>query len=147
VPWFRTDRNRVADELEKLYGEYLRLCAQLEAQAEIVPYAHVGERLAEIRANEEKNAGQLARRLTELGRQPSPNGSRTLRGGRNSWERLVATLEDYRALLRQLGQLGTRWDDESPDDAALVGRLRDNALQHREILVDLVARSDPHALD
>jgi hypothetical protein len=147
VPWFRTDRNRVADELEKLYGEYLRLGAQLEAHGEIVPYAHVGERLAAIRTTEEKNAGQLAQRLAELGRHPSPNGAGILHGGRNSWERLVATLEDYRALLRQLGHLGARWDDDSPDDAALVGRLRDSALQHREILIDLVARSDPHALD
>lgn len=147
MPWFRTERSRVADELEKLYAEYLRLCAQLEAHAEVVPYPQVGTRLAEIRVAEEENAKRLAARLSALGRHPSPSNGARLRGGRNAWERLVGTLEDYRGLLRQLGHLAARWDDEHPEDAELVEALRASALQHRDALGDLVARSDPHALD
>jgi len=147
VSWFESQADRVAEELQGLQAEYRRLARQLESHAEIAPYPHIGDQLQQILQAEERNARTLAERLAVLGRHPKENGSDQIRGGRNSWERLVVTLEDYRSLLRRLSALWVRWDDEHPVDAALVRSLRDSAAEHREAIVDLVARSDPHAID
>jgi hypothetical protein len=147
VSWFKSEEDRVADELQALQAEYRRLARQLEAHAEAAPYPHIGDKLQSLLQVEEGNARTLAERLAVLGRHPRENGAGPIRGGRNSWERLVVMLEDYRALLRRLSALWVRWDDEHPRDAALVRALRDSATEHREAIVDLIARSDPHAID
>lgn len=147
MPWFRTESERVADELEKAHDEMLRIVRQLDAHAEAAPYPQVAERLNEIRGAEEKSARAFAERMITLGRDPSPVASGDIRGGRNSWERLVGDVADYRALLRLLSQLWVRWDDEHPEDAALVRQALDESTRSRDALNDLVARADPHALD
>ncbi len=147
MPWFRTDDERVADELETARGEILRLRRQLEAHAELAPYPQVAERLLELQRAEEANARVLAERLIALGRPAPVDRLGPVRGGRNAWERMAVTLEDYRSLLRRLTQLWVRWDDEHPEDAALVRRVLDSATADRDAVVDLLARSDPHAID
>ncbi|MEW6270527.1 MAG: hypothetical protein AB1689_14655 [Thermodesulfobacteriota bacterium] len=147
MSWFRSEEDRVADELQTLQAEYRRLARQLESHVEVAPYPQVGERLQRLLEGEERNARTVAERLAALGRHPRENGIERIRGGRNAWERLVVMLEDYRALLRRLSSLWVRWDDEHPQDAALVRALRDSATEHREAIVDLIARSDPHAVN
>ena len=147
MPWFRTENERVADELEKVHDEISRIVRQLESHAEAAPYPHVAERLRGIQSADEEASGALARRLVELGRQPNGSAHGAVKSGRNSWERLNVTVEDYRGLMRQLTQLWVRWDDEHPADAALIRDLIDAATRNREDLLDLAARSDPHALD
>lgn len=147
MSWFQSEHEVVAGELQTLHAEYRRLSHQLESHAEVAPYPHVGDRLQEILQAEDANARRVQERLAALGRHLREEGVGQIRGGRNSWERLVVTLEDYRALLRRLSALWVRWDDEHPEDAALVRNLRDSAVEHREALVDLVARADPHAID
>jgi hypothetical protein len=146
VSLFRSGKERVADELAKLYAEYTRLARQLEEQAGAAPYPHVGDRLRELFARQQVNAQDLLQHLAALGRQGKENGE-AIHGGRNSWERLVSTLEDYRALLRRLSELYIRWHDDHPEEADLLHRLREDAVRHREAIVDLIARSDPHAID
>src|SRR5882724_1759209 len=147
MSWFQAEQERVTGELQSLHAEYRRLVRQLESHAEVAPYPHIGERLQEILQDENQNAGVVSARLVALGRHLREEGVGQIRGGRNAWERLVVMLEDYRMLLRRLSALWVRWDDESPEDAALVRGLRDSAVEHREVIVDLVARSDPHAID
>ena len=147
MSWFESEQERVTGELQSLHAEYRRLARQLESHAEAAPYPHIGERLQEILQSEDDNARTVAERLVVLGRHLREDGVGDIRGGRNSWARLVVMLEDYRALLRRLSGLWVRWDDEHPEDAALIRGLRDSAVSHRETIVDLVARSDPHALD
>jgi hypothetical protein len=145
VAWFRTEESRVADELEALYAEYRRLERQLGEHAERAPYPHVAQRLKALLATEGENAASVAARLAELGRYAETNLSAVLRDGASSWERLLGTLEDYRSLIRQLGQLKARWDDERPEDAVLISGLRDQATRNRSEISDLIARADPHA--
>jgi len=147
VSWFESESEQVARELQELHAQYRHLARVLEAHAETAPYPHVGERLQALVQVEERNARAIAERLAVLGRHPLENGAGRVPGGRNSWERLVGLLDEYRALVRRLSALWVRWDDEQPEDAALVRSLRDVATRHREEVVDLVARSDPHALD
>lgn len=147
MPWFKTESEKIADGLESVHDEVLRIARQLESHAEVAPYPQVAERLKEISGAEEDNARALGDRLIALGRQPGPNRHGALRSGRNSWERLVIDLEDYRALLRQLSQLWIRWDDEQPAVAQVVRHVLDSATRNRDSLNDLVARADPHAID
>jgi hypothetical protein len=147
MSWFQSEHERVTAEFQSLHAEYRRLMRQLESHAEVAPYPHVGERLQEILQDEDRNARVVAERLVALGRHLREDGIGEIRGGHNAWARLVVMLEDYRALLRRLSALWVRWDDEHPEDAALVRGLRDSAVGHREAIVDLVARSDPHALN
>ena len=147
MPWFRTESERVADGLEKAHEEMLRIARQLDAHAELAPYPQVSQRLREIREAEERSARAIAERMIALGRDPSTVASGGIRTGRNSWERLVGDVEDYRSLLRQLSQLWVRWDDEHPEDAALVRRVLDESTRSRDALNDLIARADPHAVN
>ncbi len=147
VSWFESDRDRVSRELQRLHAQYRHLARVLEAHAQAAPYPQVAERLQALLRDEERNARAIADRLAELGRHPLDNGAGPPPGGRNSWERLVGLLEEYRALVRRLSTLWVRWDDEAPEDAALVRTLRDSATRHRDAIGDLVARSDPHAID
>lgn len=147
MSWFQSEQERVAGELQSLHAEYRRLARQLEAQIEEAPYPQVAERLQELVDGEERNARRVAERLVALGRHLREDGAGPIRGGGNAWARLVVMLEDYRLLLRRLSALWVRWDDENPEDAALVRGLRDTGVEHRDAVVDLIARSDPHAID
>ena len=147
MSWFQSEHERVTGELQSLHAEYRRLMRQLETHAEAAPYPHIGDRLQAILQDEDRNARVIAARLEALGRHLREDGTGDIRSGRNSWARLVVLLEDYRALLRRLSALWVRWDDEHPVDAKLVRDLRDSAVSHREEIIDMVARSDPHAID
>lgn len=147
MAWFRTEKSRIADDLESLYAEYRRLERQLDSHAERAPYPHVAQRLQALLAGEEQNAASVSARLATLGRYAETNGHAVIRDGGSSWERLAGTLEDYRLLIRRLGQLQVRWDDESPEDAILLRDLRERATRSRSEITDLVSRADPHALN
>ena len=147
MSWFDSDGERVARELQELHAQYRHLVHQLETYAEAAPYPHVADRLHALVRVEEGNARAVADRLAVLGRHPLDNGDGHVPGGRNSWQRLVNLLDEYRSLVRRLAGLLASWNDEQPEDAALVRTLRDAASRHREEIVDLVARSDPHAIN
>ncbi|HAC78730.1 MAG: hypothetical protein P8K76_04835 [Candidatus Binatia bacterium] len=145
--WFTTEKSAVADELEALYSEYRRLERQLDEHAEKAPYPQVATRLKALLVNEGENAASVSARLAVLGRYAESDGTARLRDGSNSWERLIGNLDDYRALIRTLGQLFVRWDDESPEDALLVRDLRERAQFGRMEISDMISRADPHALN
>ena len=145
--WFTTEKSAVADELEALYSEYRRLERQLAEHAEKAPYPQVATRLKALLVNEGENAASVSARLAVLGRYAESDGTARLRDGSNSWERLIGYLDDYRALIRTLGQLFVRWDDESPEDALLVRDLRERAQFGRMEISDMISRADPHALN
>lgn len=147
MPWLRTEPAGVADELQKIHIQLRSLERQLEHQADRAPYPFVTERLQALGAAEEENANLVAERLAALGRHADDDEDGALFEGRNCWERLVRLQDGYRELIRQLKVLSVRWDEEHPDDARLVSAVRDSASASRSVVGDLVARSDPHALD
>jgi hypothetical protein len=147
MAWFKSEEESASDALLEIFVACSSLARQLAEHADRAPYPQVTARLREIVAQQEENLRRLSARLAVLGRNAPENGRHAIRDGRSAWERLRVSLEDYRILIRKLAQLKARWDDERPEDAALVAALRDNAVAHREVLVDLLARSDPHAHD
>lgn len=147
MPWLRTEPAGVADELQKIYSQLRALTHQLEDQADRAPYGFIAERLQEMGASEERSAVAVADRLARLGRHADEDEIAAALVGRNCWERLVRLQDGYRGLIRQLKVLAVRWEEEHPDEAVLVASLRDHALANRAVVGDLLARSDPHALD
>ena len=147
MSWFESEDERAAAAWVEVYEACALLARQLEAHADRAPYPQVAERLREIVADQEANAQRAGARLASLGRNTPANGAGQIHDGNSAWERLRVSVEDYRALIRQLSQLHARWDDDRPEDAALVRQVRERAVAHREILVDLLARSDSHARD
>ena len=131
MSWFESEDERAAAAWVEVYEACALLARQLEAHADRAPYPQVAERLREIVADQDTPA----------------NGAGQIHDGNSAWERLRVSVEDYRALIRQLSQLHARWDDDRPEDAALVRQVRERAVAHREILVDLLVRSDSHARD
>ncbi|MDG2307424.1 MAG: hypothetical protein P8R42_22785 [Candidatus Binatia bacterium] len=147
MSWLRTEPAGVADELQKIHIQLRALRLQLEDQADRAPYTFITERLQKLGANEERSSLAVAARLAALGRHADETDADTLVDGRNCWERLVRLQDGYRDLIRQLKPLSVRWEDEHPEDAQLLASVRDTAVASRTIVGDLVARSDPHALD
>lgn len=147
MPWLRTEPAGVADELQKIHIQLRTLEKQLEDQADRAPYPFITERLQALGQREERNAVSVAQRLAALGRHADDAEGDVVLEGRNSWERLVRLQDGYRELIRQLKLLAVRWDEEHPEDALLAAAVRDSAAASRAVVGDLVARSDPHALD
>ena len=147
MPWLRTEPAGVADKLQKIHIQLRALEKQLEDQADRAPYPFITERLQALGQTEERNAVSVARRLAALGRHPDDAEGDVVLQGRNSWERLVRLQDGYRELIRHLKVLAVRWDEEHPEDARLAASVRDSAAASRAVVGDLVARSDPHALD
>lgn len=147
MPWFQSEDDRAAAAWLDIYEACALLARQLEAHADRAPYPQFAERLREIVADQQAHLRRVGARLASLGRNAPANGAGLIRDGHSAWERLRLSVEDYRALIRQLSQLHARWDDDRPEDAALVREIRERAVAHREILVDLLARSDSHARD
>lgn len=137
----------MADELQKIHIQLRAMTKQLEDQADRAPYAFITERLQALGENEERNAVRVAERLAALGRHADDAEGDVILQGRNCWERLVRLQDGYRELIRQLKLFSVRWDGEHPEDARLVASVLDGALASRAEIGDLVARSDPHALN
>lgn len=147
MSWLRTEPADVADELEKVYAQLRGLAHLLERQADRAPYPFITERLEALGAGEEECARAVAERLARLGRHAEDGEAQPDVRGRNCWERLVRLQDAYRELLRQLKVLVVRWEDEHPEESQLLTVVRDRAAANRAVVGDLLARSDPHALD
>ncbi len=147
VPLFRSEVERIGEGWAGVERDLARLSRQLEAHAERATYPQFADSLRHIAGSLAGDVRRVAERMAQLGRRAEINGAAPLAEGRSTWDRLRLSLEDVRVLLRQLGQLLVRWDDEHPAEAALVRDVRARLSGHRAALGDLLARSDPHALD
>lgn len=147
MAWLRTEPARVIDELQKIHVRLRSLVGQLEDQAGRAPYPFIQKDLRELEAAAERSAAAVAERLAAHGRHAEENGATPPTDGRNAWERLVRLQDGYRALLQPLKVLSVRWEEEYPEDASLIAALRDRIVKSRAVVGDLVARTDPHALD
>lgn len=142
----RPERRLLAD-LGGAYHEELRLARQLRLHGERVPYPSLAAQLAALADQEEAHAALLREQIARLGGAVDPAGMGSTRGGRNYWERLTVDLQDLRAKSKRYRELADHWDIENAEAAGLFARISDEDIAMGRILVDLIARSDPHAQD
>lgn len=144
--WYQSESERLIDDLSGLYADLHHLAQHLGQVAGEAPYPHVVEKLRQLEDEVGACAEEVHRRLHALGKRPSA-GERSGPEGRSSWARLGVLVEEVRSLLRKLGGLEARWEDEQATDAVLFRSLAERGRRHRAELGDLLARSDPHAID
>jgi hypothetical protein len=147
---FMSQRLRLEQEvllgLVEDYNAELQLAQQLRAHADDAPYTGAAERLRQIAGIEEEQAERLRAEIVHLGGFVSPPTT-TPRGGRNHWARLVHDLDDDRAAGRRYLEQAIRWERTHPDLAQFLRSLESEEQAHRAWLQDLIARSDPQALN
>ena len=115
MSWFKSEEERVAEQLQELHSEYGGWRDSSRRTPTRRPIRTSASRLRSFSRPKSSNARAISERLVVLG--PPPPGERPIgpiRGGRNSWERLVVMLEDYRSLLRRLSRCGYAGTTSSP---------------------------------
>ena len=123
------------------------MAAQLRAHAERVPYPNLATTLLELAAEEDAHATLLEQHLERVGGRLNGTPAIATRSGRNYWERLTIDLEMLRAKSKRYLELAQHWDVDDAAAAALLTELAHQDAAMCRVLADLIARSDPHALD
>jgi rubrerythrin len=139
---------RIVRDLTAAYQHERRMAAQLRAHAERVPYPNLAATLTGLADEEDAHAARLQADIARRG--GVANGAivaETTRPGRNYWERLTIDLEELRAKSRRYLELAQHWDLDDAAAAALFTDLAHEDAAMCRMIADLIARSDPHALD
>ena len=139
---------RLVRDLAAAYQHERRMAAQLRVHAERVPYPNLATTLTGLADDEDAHATRLQDEITRRG--GVANGAvvaTATRPGRNYWERLTIDLEELRAKSKRYLELAQHWDLDDAAAAALFTDLAHEDAAMCRVLGDLIARSDPHALD
>jgi hypothetical protein len=140
-------RRRLLDDLAACRADELRMVLQLRTHAQSVPYPSLTQSLVALADQHDAHALLLQGEIERLGGTVGRPTSFTARAGRNYWERLTFDLDDLRLKSKQYIELGQHWDIEYPEAAAVFSRLaRETGTMGRAVR-DLIARSDPHAVN
>ncbi len=147
---FASEEERVTEDiLHDLLEDYnaeIRLAQQMRLHAEEAPYPQAADRLRQIAEHEEAQAERLRAEIERLGGSASPPET-SPRGGKNHWARLVADLDEERAASKRYLEQAIRWDIFRPEISEFLHSLEREEQHHRLWLQDMIARSDPHALN
>ncbi|MGH7858925.1 MAG: ferritin-like domain-containing protein [Candidatus Binatia bacterium] len=128
------------------YNAEVRLAQQLRLHAEEAPYPHAADRLQQLAALEEAQAERLRNEILRLGGSVAPPEP-SVRSARNHWARLVCDLEDEQAAGKRYLDQAVRWEEAYPETADLLRNLGREEQTHRVWIQDLIARSDPQAIN
>jgi hypothetical protein len=140
---------RREDLLRDLGGNYsaeLALAQQLREHAALAPYPAAAERLAALADAEEAQAKRLAETIASLGGTAEAAAAKPAIG-RSHWARLMMDLEAEQAAGARYLEQAIAWENEFPAIGDLLRELEHEEQRHRVLLRDLLAKSDPQALD
>lgn len=140
---------RREDLLRELAGNYsaeLALAQQLREHATLAPYPAAAEKLGALAAAEEAQAKRLAETIAALGGSAEPSAAKPV-GGPSHWARLMADLEAEQSAEARYLEQAIEWENDFPEIGALLRELEREEQHHRVLLRDLIAKSDPQALD
>ena len=127
------------------YVEQMQHVQHYTEHAEHMQYPQFREKLLRFAADEARHAEWLAEKITLFGGKV-PSVPKQPPTTKNSWQYLLADLEDERhssdALIEQMQTLR----DELPDIAAMLERIYEDSERHRSEIRDMAARSDPQSV-
>ena len=135
-------------ELQRAYADLLQRAVQMRQHAENAPNHLNQEELRRLAEEEEAEATRLGEAIVALGGQLSKVVSEALPAGTlNHWGRLVQDLEAHRVAIRSLREEAIHFAETVPEASVVFERtcLAEDA--HAVRLRNLIARTDPHALD
>lgn len=140
----RDGRYKAIEILLQQYVEANRRASQLRRHAQDMAYPQFREKLLSIAADESRHGDQIAEKIKLLGA-PLPAVPETQFAGGNSWQSLLADLEEQRRSAAELWEQLRRVRPEFPEIAEVLQRVYENGKKHRSEITDMLMRSDPQA--
>ena len=127
------------------YVEEMQHVQRYTAHAEHMQYPQFREKLLRIAADEARHAEWLAEKITMFGA-PIPNVPREPTTTKNSWQYLLADLEEEKQSSDDLIEQMQSLRNEMPDIAAMLERIYEDTERHRSEIRDMLVRSDPQSV-
>jgi hypothetical protein len=136
----------VVHDLIEDYNAELALAQQLRDHAAKAPYPHAEKQLLELAAEEEAQAERLRAAIEALGGSVAPLDA-VPQDGRNHWLRLTLDLAAKQEAGGRYLEQAVRWEQDFPAVGNLLRGLEREEQERRHGIRDMIARSDPHALN
>ena len=131
--------------LSSRYVEGMQHVERYTEHAEHMQYPQFREKLLRIAADEARHAEWLAEKITMFGGS-IPKVPKEQTTTKNSWQYLLADLEDERQNSAELIEQMQSLRDELPDVAAMLERIYEDSQRHRSEIRDMLVRSDPQSI-
>ena len=126
------------------YIEERKNSIQFQRHAERMHYPQFREELLRIAEEEQKHARWLEARIIALGGEVPPV-SFTPEQGWNSWEHLRLDLNEERRCIWDLEEHLVIVERVDPETAKVLRQILEEEKNHREVIIDMLMRSDPQA--
>lgn len=141
---FSDGRQSVQAILAERYIEETHHAQQLSFHAERMQYPQFREKLSAMAAVEIDHARWIAEKIRSLGGMPPAVPEISLKE-ENSWQYLLADLEEHRQCSAELlTQINMLWA-EFPGIADTLQRIYEDSVRHRQEIREMLMRSDPQA--
>jgi hypothetical protein len=135
-------------ELQRAHDALRQRAAQMRQHAETAPNHLSQEELRRLADEDEAEAGNLAAAIANLGAQPAKRFREPMPAGTlNHWGRLVQDLEAHRVAIRALREEAIHFADTVPEASEAFERACQAEDAHAVRIRNLIARTDPQALD
>ena len=131
--------------LSSRYVEGMQHVERYTEHAEHMQYPQFREKLLRIAADEARHAEWLAEKITMFGGS-IPKVPKEQTTTKNSWQYLLADLEDERQNSAELIEQMQSLRDELPEVAAMLERIYEDSQRHRSEIRDMLVRSDPQSI-
>jgi rubrerythrin len=139
------DRQRLVEMLRAAYLEEVEDLAQFTQHIDRMPYPQFRERLLRIAEEERAHVMWLREKLLALGGEV-PDIPVTPKRAKNAWQALLLDLEEEKRSYEDLIEALHIAEQVDPGLAEGLRRIREQERQHREEILDMLAKSDPYTL-
>jgi rubrerythrin len=139
------ERKKLVEILQAEYVEEAQDVAQFTRHAQRLYYPHFRDRLLRIAEEERAHVQWLREKIVVLGGEV-PQITFTPKMGKNSWECLLMDLEEEKRCCGDLLERMHVAEHADPEIAEGLRRMREEEKRHREEIMDMLMKSDPHAL-
>lgn len=127
------------------YVEEMRHVQRYTDHAEHMQYPQFRDKLLRMAADEARHAEWLAEKITLFGGKV-PSVPKQPPTTKNSWQYLLADLEEERHCADDLIEQMQTVRNELPDIAAMLERIYEDSERHRSEIRDMLMRSDPQSV-
>lgn len=141
----RDGYQRAVDSLTQRYLEESQYVARLIEHAQRMQYPQFRQKLLAIAADETEHVHLIATKLRELGAR-LPDVPLHSAGAKNSWQYLLEDLNEQQRSSEELFNQALDIREELPDMAELIERIYQDGKRHRNVIRDMLMKSDPQSL-
>ena len=135
----------VDKNLQDRYVHEMRHVKRYTRHAEKMQYPQFREKLLRIAADEARHAEWLADKITLFG-EKLPSVPDVSNGEKNSWQYLLADLDEEQQCSAELIEQMQTVREELPDIAEVLERIYEDGEKHRAEIRDMLMRSDPQSI-